>query len=130
MASKSKAKGNRFEYLIRDITQEIGLKCQRAWGSDGRSLGWHEEVDLLIDNTIKVQAKCRKAIANWMLPSAEVDIQVIKEDRGIPLVVESYDTWIDRIKELKDLKKQIKGVNNDNVNGTNRKRARKPRKNS
>ena len=41
-----------------------------------------------------------------MLPSQEVDIQVIKEDRGIPLVVENYDTWIDRIKELKDLKKQ------------------------
>jgi len=130
MASRSKAKGNRFEYLIRNITQEIGLKCIRAWGSDGRSLGWHEEVDLLIEDTIKVQAKCRKAIANWMLPSPEVDIQVIKEDRGIPLVVENYDTWIDRIKELKDLKKQIKGVKNDNVNGTNRKRTRKPRKNS
>ena len=127
MASKSKAKGNRFEYLIRDITQEIGLKCQRAWGSDGRSLGWHEEVDLLIDNTIKVQAKCRKAIANWMLPSQEVDIQVIKEDRGIPLVVESYDTWIDRIKELKDLKKQIKGAKNANVNGKSSKRTRKSR---
>tara|TARA_R100001443_G_scaffold1863_3_gene6417 strand:- start:3647 stop:4015 length:369 start_codon:yes stop_codon:yes gene_type:complete len=108
MASKSKAKGNRFEYLIRDITKGIGLKCIRAWGSDGRSLGWHEEVDLLIEDTIKVQAKCRKAIANWMLPSDEVDIQVIKEDRGTPLVVENYDTWIDRIKELKELKKQIK----------------------
>lgn len=107
MPSKSKAKGNRFEYLIRDMTQGINLKCIRAWGSDGRSLGWHEEVDLLIEDTIKVQAKCRKSIANWMLPSDEVDIQVIKEDRGTPLVVESYDTWINRIKELKDLKNKL-----------------------
>ena len=115
MPSKSKAKGNRFEYLIRDITQSLGIKCIRAWGSDGRSLGWHEEVDLLIDNKIKVQAKCRKSIANWMLPTEHVDIQIIKEDRGTPLVVEDYDTWIDRYKKLKKLKKQIKkGVKNGN----------------
>ena len=108
MPNKSKAKGNRFEYLLRDITKGLGLKCIRAWGSDGRSLGWHEEVDLLIDNKIKVQAKCRKAIAQWMLPSEHVDIQVIKEDRGTPLVVENYDTWIDRIKKIKGLKKDAK----------------------
>jgi len=128
MASKSKAKGNRFEYLLRDITKDVGLKCIRAWGSDGRSLGWHEEVDLLIEDVIKVQAKCRKSIANWMLPTEHVDIQVIKEDRGTPLVVESFDVWIDRIKELKDLKKQIKkGVKNGNVKRTSRKRAKKTR---
>ena len=54
MPSKSKAKGNRFEYLIRDMTQGINLKCIRAWGSDGRSLGWHEEVDLLIQLKYKL----------------------------------------------------------------------------
>tara|TARA_R110002051_G_scaffold125288_3_gene198700 strand:- start:21825 stop:22172 length:348 start_codon:yes stop_codon:yes gene_type:complete len=108
MPSKSKAKGNRFEYLIRDITKGLGLKCVRAWGSDGRSLGWHEEVDLLVDNKIKIQCKVRKSIANWMLPTKHVDVQVIKEDRGTPLVVEDYDIWIDRIKEVKLLKKKIK----------------------
>ena len=67
-----------------------------------------------------------------MLPTEHVDIQVIKEDRGTPLVVESYDVWIDRIKEIKDLKKKIKnkGVKNGTINGTNRKRTRKSRKNS
>jgi len=128
MASKSKAKGNRFEYLIRNITNDIGLKCIRAWGSDGRSLGWHEEVDLLIEDVIKVQAKCRKSIANWMLPTEHVDIQVIKEDRGVPLVVENFDTWIDRIKELKELKNKLKkGGKNGNVNGSSRKRTKKTR---
>ena len=120
MANKSKAKGNRFEYLLRDMTKDMGLECQRAWGSNGQSLGWHEEVDLLIDKVIKVQAKCRKKIAQWMMPSEEVDIQVIKEDRGIPYVVEPFDSWLERYIKVKEL-------NNANVNGTSSTRNRKKR---
>jgi len=122
MANKSKAKGNRFEYLLRDMTKDMGLNCVRAWGSNGQSLGWHEEVDLLIDGVIKVQAKCRKKIAQWMMPSDEVDIQVIKEDRGIPYVVEPYDKWLERVIKLKEKEK-----NNGNVNGSSRKRTTKKR---
>ncbi len=84
MANKSKAKGNRFEYLLRDMTKDMGLDCVRAWGSTGQSIGWHEEVDFLINGVIKVQAKCRKKIAQWLLTSEEVEIKVINEERGIP----------------------------------------------
>lgn len=95
MPSKSKQKGNRFEYLIRDMTLDIGLDCQRAWGSSGKSLGMHEEVDLLIEGKIKVQAKCRKKLPNYIIPNENVDIQVIKEDRGIPYAVIPYDDWLE-----------------------------------
>ena len=38
MPNKSKAKGNRFEYLLRDMTKDMGLNCVRAWGSNGQSM--------------------------------------------------------------------------------------------
>ncbi len=98
MAHPSKNKGNRFERLIVNLTKDIGIKAKRAYASDGRALGCHEEVDVLIDGRIKVQCKSRKKIANWMMPSEHVDIQVIKEDRGIPYAVLPYDDYLELIK--------------------------------
>ena len=94
MPSKSKAKGNRFEKLVEQMTIDAGIPAKRAWGSNGAALGHHEEVDVLIDNKIKVQCKVRKVIANWMLPTEHVDIQVIKQDRDIPYAVIPYDEYL------------------------------------
>ena len=95
MPSKSKAKGNRFERLIVLMTQDKGIKCKRAWGSNGAALGMHEEVDVLIDTDFKIQAKCRKTIAQWMIHNKNVDAQVIKGDREEPLIVMRYDDWLE-----------------------------------
>jgi Holliday junction resolvase len=94
MAHPSKNKGNRFERLVVNITKDEGIPAKRAYGSNGEALGCHEEVDVLINNTIKVQCKTRKKIASWMIPSEHVDIQVIKEDRGIPYAVLPYDDYL------------------------------------
>ena len=99
MAHPSKDKGNRFERLVVNITKDEGIPAKRAYGSNGQALGCHEEVDVLINNKIKVQCKTRKKIANWILPSEHVDIQVIKEDRGIPYAVLPYDDYLELIKE-------------------------------
>lgn len=98
MAHPSKNKGNRFERLVVNITKDEGIPAKRAYGSNGQALGCHEEVDVLINNKIKVQCKTRKKIANWILPSEHVDIQVIKEDRGIPYAVLPYDDYLELIK--------------------------------
>ena len=98
MAHPSKNKGNRFERLVVNLTKDLGIKAKRAYASDGRALGCHEEVDVLINDTIKVQCKARKRIANWMIPSQHVDIRVIKEDRGIPYAVLPYDDYLELIK--------------------------------
>ena len=98
MAHPSKNKGNRFERLVVNITKDEGIPAKRAYGSNGQALGCHEEVDVLINNTIKVQCKTRKKIANWIMPSEHVDIQVIKEDRGIPYAVLPYDDYLELIK--------------------------------
>ena len=48
MPSPSKAKGNRFEREIVNEAKRAGCTAVRAWGSNGQSLGLHEEVDLTI----------------------------------------------------------------------------------
>jgi|TARA_R100001443_G_scaffold7289_2_gene16529 hypothetical protein len=99
MPNRSKQKGNRFERECVGMAKEKDLKAQRAWGSDGRSLGEHEEVDLLI-NKHKAQCKVRKRIAKWLKPSEEVDIQIVKEDRGEVYVIQKYEDWLEREKLL------------------------------
>tara|TARA_X000001382_G_scaffold118204_1_gene98331 strand:- start:142 stop:480 length:339 start_codon:yes stop_codon:yes gene_type:complete len=112
MASKSKAKGNRFERECVDIAEQHGFNSKRAWGSDGRSIGMSPEVDLIIDylldkdtsRTMKVQCKVRKSIASYLLPPDDCDITLIKQDRG-----EIYATI--RYKDLLELIQQTFQLN-------------------
>ena len=97
MPSRSKQKGNRCERECGDIAKERGFKSKRAWGSDGRSLGETAEVDLLIDK-YKAQCKVRKRVAKWLKPTEEVDIQIVKEDRGQIYVIQKYEDWLEMAK--------------------------------
>ena len=96
MPSKSKAKGNRFEREVVKIAKEHGFESRRAWGSNGQALGMHEEVDLTLGKNpeLKIQAKCRKSIASYLIPSEHVDAVVCKEDRGEPLMIMRLDDWL------------------------------------
>ena len=97
MASPSKAKGNRFEREIVNKAIQSGLTARRAWGSNGASLGMHEEVDLIIgkEPKIKIQAKCRKSLASFLQPSEHVDAVVCKQDRGETLVILRLEDWLE-----------------------------------
>ena len=97
--NKSKAKGNRFEKEIVDVVNLHEISAVRAWGSNGMSIGEHPEVDVLINDDIKVQAKVRKKLPSYIIPSEHVDIQIIKEDRGKIYVVQELNDWIVSIKE-------------------------------
>ena len=108
MPNRSKQKGNRFERQIVQMCTEKDIPSKRAWGSNGMSLGLPEEVDVLIDSEIRVQAKVRKAMGAWMLPSPEVDIQVIKRDRGETLSVKRFSDELNDIAMIRDLKIRIK----------------------
>ena len=94
MPNKSKAKGNRFEREIVECCQAHDVPAVRAWGSNGRSIGMHEEVDVLINDEVRVQAKVRAKLPKYIIPTDEVDIQVIKQDRGKLLVVMDFDDWL------------------------------------
>ena len=101
MPHKSKQKGNRYEREIVKAVELHDIKAVRAWGSNGKAFGpeYHEEVDILIDDYIKVQAKIRKALPKWIKPSEHVDITIIREDRGKSYVVQELNDWLINIKE-------------------------------
>lgn len=117
-----KQKGNRIERECVNLAKGFGFESKRAWGSDGRSLGWHEEVDMTItlpkignttDNiefkgyenaygVFKFQVKGRKKIGDLYKPCDDVYGQIIKEDRKDALVTIRY-------KDLLMLFKRITG---------------------
>jgi Holliday junction resolvase len=96
MASPSKAKGNRFEREIVNKMTSLGIKAKRAWGSNGASLGMHEEVDVLMGEDFKIQAKCRKKLASFLIPTEHVDAVVCKQDRGETLIIMRFDDWLEQ----------------------------------
>ena len=107
MPSKSKAKGNRFERECVNIANQHGLKAKRAWGSDGRSLGLHPEVDMIIEN-YTVQCKVRKRIAEWLKPSEQIGdshLQLVKESRGQIYAIMPMTKLMEIITQVKTLRK-------------------------
>ena len=94
MPSKSKAKGNRFERDIVNVVQELGIPAKRAWGSNGAAIGQHEEVDVLMDEKFKIQAKCRKKLADFLNPTEHVDAVVCKQDRGQTLIIMPFKEFL------------------------------------
>ena len=103
MPNRSKQKGNRFERYIVSLCEQSDVPAKRSWGSDGRSLGMHEEVDVVIDSDIRVQAKCRHRLPAYIMPSPNVDMQVIKQDRGETMIVMRFDDWLTDYRRLMEL---------------------------
>jgi len=106
----SKRKGNSFERELVKLAQEWGFSSKRAWGYNGRSLGMHDEVDLLIEE-YKVQAKRRKTLPKY-LKCEHTDIVAFREDRGTTyalMPMEKFLTLLYKIRrnELKQLDSKI-----------------------
>tara|TARA_R100000808_G_C2155003_1_gene166593 strand:+ start:535 stop:855 length:321 start_codon:yes stop_codon:yes gene_type:complete len=104
MTHPSKQKGNRFERQIVEKAKSYGVGAERAWGSNGRALGMHEEVDVLLEGDLRVQAKCRKKIANWLKPSEEVDAVAVKEDRGETYIILRFSEFCEKYNEFLKMK--------------------------
>jgi Holliday junction resolvase len=101
MTHPSKTKGNTYERELVNAAKEAGLESKRAYASDGRSLGLHETVDLLIQDK-KIQAKRRKSIAAFMQPTEHVDAVAIRQDRGSTLIVVTLEEYLNLIKRDED----------------------------
>lgn len=98
---KSKAKGNRIEREVVNIFKENGYECQRAWGSNGKAMGEHEEVDVkaIINNKkFTIQVKGRKTIADYLKPNTDiVNAQVLKENRKPPYIVMVLEDFLEML---------------------------------
>lgn len=93
---KNKTRGYVAEAEAIKIAQAAGLDCQRAWGSDGRALGWPSGVDVVTDG-VPLQVKRTKQIPKtyrhlFEPPPGAVGV-VVREDRAKPLVVLDYEWW-------------------------------------
>ena len=106
MPSKSKIKGNNYERELVNQAKEYELNAKRSWGSDGRSMGMHEEVDLIVE-AWSIQAKRRKSIAKWILPNENVDAQCVRGDNGKSFIIMRYDDWCAEMSHMKELMRDI-----------------------
>tara|TARA_A100001515_G_scaffold133364_1_gene122521 strand:+ start:310 stop:678 length:369 start_codon:yes stop_codon:yes gene_type:complete len=105
MSHPSKIKGNRVEREVVEIFKQENIKATRAWGSNGKSLGLHEEVDVYVnDLDLKIQVKARKQIAEYVIPDTNiVDMQVVKGNNKPHLAVLPLKVLIKYLKEIKEL---------------------------
>ena len=102
MTHPSKIKGNTFERECVNKAKEVGLTAERAYASNGKSLGLEEDVDALI-NGYKVQCKRRKRIAKLLKPPDCFDIALVREDRGKAYVIMEYEDWLEILIQLSKL---------------------------
>lgn len=93
MSHPSKRKGNAFERELVNQAREAGLPAQRAYASNGQSLGLSADVDAVIGG-YAIQAKRRKVIADFMLPTGGADIQIIRGDRQPAMAVIPYEKFL------------------------------------
>lgn len=101
MSSPSKAKGNRAEVKVVKALIEAGIAdAKRSWGSNGRSFGMHEEVDVLA-NGCRIQVKARKIIPALITSALteHVDAAVLIQDRTEPVVVIRFADFARLIKQ-------------------------------
>jgi Holliday junction resolvase len=104
MAHPNKIRGNALEREIVNQSKEEGLSAKRAYASDGRSLGYSEVVDCVVEDWT-IQAKRRKKIAQWLYPEYhgdDVDAVVTRMDRKDALIIMPLKKWIKMMKEIKD----------------------------
>ena len=70
MPSANARRSKRHEREIVHVAEEAGITAERAWNSDGRSLGEHEECDVRLEapggSTWTAQAKRRKTVADYL----------------------------------------------------------------
>ena len=101
MTSSSKRKGNGFETEICDAAKEKGLPARRAYASNGLALGEVEAVDCLIAG-LRIQAKRRKKIADFLQVPDGCDCVVFRQDRGDSMVLMDYARFLELLKNSED----------------------------
>lgn len=93
MASKGKRKGSNYEREIVNQSIEAGLSAKRAYASNGLSLGFTENVDVVIAG-LRGQCKRRKKISPIYKVEDGCDIQLFREDSGKTYVTMRWEDFL------------------------------------
>jgi Holliday junction resolvase len=102
MPHPSKAKGNTAEREIVHLAKARGYDAVRAYASNGTSLGYTDDVDLVIHHPaaiLPIQSKRRKALPQYLKPTLTAPIVATREDRGEWLVVMPLNLLLDILDE-------------------------------
>ena len=106
MPHSSKRKANRHEREVVKTAEAKGLEAERAYASNGRSLGEVEACDVLVRgrdgdvvDALRIQAKRRASIASYLEPPEGTDAVVVREDRAENLVVLPFKDFLDLVTE-------------------------------
>lgn len=114
MSSKAKIKGTRVENQIRDMHLAAGVECERVPGSGmfGSSMDKKYSGDLRIPSVEKPQFVCevkaRKdgagfaTLEKWL---GDHDIMFLKRNNQPPMVVLTWEVYIDLMQSYLDLQK-------------------------
>jgi len=101
MPSTNARRSKKHEREVVNAAEDAGLTAERAWNSDGRSLGENKECDVRLEtpdgDAWTVQAKRRRTVASY-LTEENADVVVTREDRSQNLVVVPLDAFLDLLR--------------------------------
>lgn len=103
MANPAKAKGFSYERELVNQAREFGLPAERAYASNGKALGCCEQVDLKIGD-VRVQAKRRKKLADYLQVPDGADVVACRQDRGDTLIILRYEYFLELLRDSTELK--------------------------
>lgn len=110
MTHPNKVKGNTYERELVNQAKEKDLEAKRAWASDGRSLGLHEEVDLVVSGQ-KIQAKRRKKLLKGIQDMIEMlehtDAVVFRQDKGTSHVLIPWSDYLELLANEKAAESRV-----------------------
>lgn len=110
MTSKQRIKGFNYERSIVKQFNDIGWIASRSWGSNGKSSGLPEEVDIstyhpTIEPTSELhptrsplwlQCKRIKQLPKWLGMSGKIDAVVMREDNNKSYILLRFDDFLKR----------------------------------
>jgi Holliday junction resolvase len=90
MPAKNKTRGTQLEREVVDMCKDLGLEAKRAYASNGQSLGYTDNVDVVVNyalNKLKIQCKRKKKLPDYLVldrVGIDYDAVVFRQD-GKPL---------------------------------------------
>ena len=101
MTHPNKVKGNSFERELVNDAKAHNLDAERAYASNGKSLGESEEVDLLVD-VYRIQAKRRKKLPAYLQVPEGCDAVAFRQDRGDTLILLTWEEFLHLVQQIKE----------------------------
>jgi len=102
-------KGFSFEREVVNFVKELGGRAERCYGSNGRTRGLHEEVDLILEGE-HWQAKRPARFAKWHVPHESVQGVIFRGDGNTNILMTlPLEHYIKLRMEVNELRGQNQG---------------------